>query len=49
MAIELNHAIVPAHDPQASAQFPAGIPGLPVDAPVAHLMEILTATSGEPA
>jgi 3-oxoacyl-[acyl-carrier protein] reductase len=21
MAIELNHAIVPAHDPQASAQF----------------------------
>jgi catechol 2,3-dioxygenase-like lactoylglutathione lyase family enzyme len=31
MAIELNHTIVPAHDPQASAQFLAGILGLTVD------------------
>ena len=36
MAVELNHTIVPAHDPQASAQFLADILGLPVDPPVAH-------------
>ena len=29
MAVELNHTIVPAHDPQASAQFLADILGLP--------------------
>ena len=29
MAAELNHTIVPAHDPRASAQFLAGILGLP--------------------
>jgi catechol 2,3-dioxygenase-like lactoylglutathione lyase family enzyme len=28
MAVELNHTIVPAHDPQASAQFLADILGL---------------------
>ena len=31
MAVELNHTIVPAHDPQASAQFLADILGLPVE------------------
>src|SRR6266700_5106423 len=36
MAIELNHTIVPAHDPQASAQFLAGILGLQVGQQVAH-------------
>ena len=36
MAAELSHTIVPAHDPQASAQFPADILGLPVNPPVAH-------------
>ena len=35
MAVELNHTIVPAHDPQASAQFLAGILGLPVSDPEA--------------
>ena len=29
MSIELNHTIVPAHDPRASAQFLASILGLP--------------------
>jgi hypothetical protein len=33
---ELNHTIVPAHDPKASAQFLAGILDLPVDPPVAR-------------
>ena len=41
MAIELNHTIVPAHDPQASAQFLAGILGLQVGAPVAHFTPVL--------
>jgi catechol 2,3-dioxygenase-like lactoylglutathione lyase family enzyme len=36
MAVELNHTIVPAHDPQASAQFLAGVLGLRVDPPVAR-------------
>jgi hypothetical protein len=36
MAIELNHTIVPASNPRASAQFIAGLLGLPVDPPVAH-------------
>ncbi len=45
MAAELNHAIVPAHDPQASAQFLAGILGLPVDPPAAHFAPV----KGEPA
>jgi catechol 2,3-dioxygenase-like lactoylglutathione lyase family enzyme len=43
MAIELNHTIVPAHDPKASAQFLAGILGLPVDPPLAHFTPITLA------
>lgn len=37
---ELNHTIVPAHDPEASAQFLAGILGLPVDPPVARFTPV---------
>ena len=40
MAIELNHTIVPAHDPQESAQFLADILGLPVDPPLAHFTPV---------
>ena len=40
MAIELNHTIVPAHDPQASAQFLAGILGLQVGQPVANFTPV---------
>jgi hypothetical protein len=36
MSVELNHTIVPAHDPKASAQFLAGILGLPIDPSVAR-------------
>jgi hypothetical protein len=43
MAVELNHTIVPAIDPQASAQFLAGILGLSVDPPVAHFTPITLA------
>lgn len=43
MTIELNHTIVPAHDPKASAQFLAGILGVPVGAPVAHFTPITLA------
>ena len=43
MAIELSHTIVPAHDPQASAQFLADILGLPVDPPVAHFTPVTLA------
>ena len=43
MTIELNHTIVPAHDPEASAQFLAGILGLPVDPPVAHFTPVTLA------
>jgi catechol 2,3-dioxygenase-like lactoylglutathione lyase family enzyme len=43
MAIELNHTIVPARDPQASAQFLADILGLPVDPPVAHFIPVTLA------
>ena len=43
MTIELNHTIVPAHDPKASAQFLAGILGLPIDPPVAHFAPITLA------
>jgi hypothetical protein len=38
MAIELNHTNVPARDPRASAQFPAGILGLEVDPPASHFI-----------
>ena len=36
MVVALHHTIVPARDPQASAQFLAEILGLSVDPPVAH-------------
>jgi catechol 2,3-dioxygenase-like lactoylglutathione lyase family enzyme len=40
MAVELNHTIVPAHDPQESAQFLADILGLTVDPPLAHFTPV---------
>lgn len=40
MAIELNHTIVPAHDPLDSARFLAGILGLQVGEPVAHFTPV---------
>lgn len=43
MTVELNHTIVPARDPQASAQFLAGILGLRVDPPVAHFTPVTLA------
>ena len=43
MAVELNHTIVPAHDPQASAQFLADVLGLPVDPPLAHFTPVTLA------
>lgn len=33
MSVELNHIIVPAHDKRASAEFLAGILGVPVGTP----------------
>jgi catechol 2,3-dioxygenase-like lactoylglutathione lyase family enzyme len=43
MTIELNHTIVPARDPTASAQFLADILGLQVDPPVAHFTPVTLA------
>jgi catechol 2,3-dioxygenase-like lactoylglutathione lyase family enzyme len=43
MAIELNHTIVPARDPKASAEFLAGILGLQVGPPVAHFTPVTLA------
>ena len=43
MAVELNHTIVPAHDPQASAQFLADILGLAVDPPASHFTPVTLA------
>jgi catechol 2,3-dioxygenase-like lactoylglutathione lyase family enzyme len=43
MSIELNHTIVAARDPQASAQFLAGILGLQVDPPLSHFTPITLA------
>jgi catechol 2,3-dioxygenase-like lactoylglutathione lyase family enzyme len=40
VSIELNHTIVPARDPKASAQFLADILGLPVDPPLAHFTPV---------
>lgn len=40
MAIELNHTIVPARDPKASARFLAGILGIEVGAPVSHFTPV---------
>ncbi|MGW1910431.1 VOC family protein [Streptomyces sp. NPDC002076] len=41
--MELNHTIVPARDPQASAQFLAEVLGLRADPPVAHFMPVTLA------
>src|SRR6202035_1107801 len=43
MAVELNHTIVPAHDPQASAQFLADILGRVADPPLAHFTPVTLA------
>ena len=43
MSIELNHTIVAARDPQASAQFLAGILGLQVEPPLAHFTPVTRA------
>ncbi|MEU9204896.1 VOC family protein [Streptomyces sp. NPDC048332] len=43
MTVELNHTIVPARDPQASAQFLADILGLGVDPPLAHFTPVTLA------
>jgi catechol 2,3-dioxygenase-like lactoylglutathione lyase family enzyme len=43
MAIELNHTIVAARDPRASAEFLAGILGLEVDPPFAHFTPVTLA------
>ncbi len=43
MSIQLNHTIVEARDPQASAQFLAGILGLQVDPPLAHFTPVTLA------
>jgi catechol 2,3-dioxygenase-like lactoylglutathione lyase family enzyme len=40
MAIELDHTIVPAHDPKDSARFLADILGLSVGPPVAHFTPV---------
>ena len=40
MTIELNHTLVPAHDPKASARFLADILGLRVDPPMAHFTPV---------
>ena len=43
MTAELNHTIVPARDPEVSAQFLAGILGLEVDPPLAHFTPVTLA------
>jgi catechol 2,3-dioxygenase-like lactoylglutathione lyase family enzyme len=43
MAIELNHTIVPARDPQASAEVLAHVLGVTVDPPVSHFTPITLA------
>jgi catechol 2,3-dioxygenase-like lactoylglutathione lyase family enzyme len=43
MTIELNHTIVPARDPKASAQFLADILGVPVDPSASHFTPITLA------
>jgi len=43
MAVELNHTIVPARDPKASARFLADILGLEVDPPVSHFTPVTLA------
>ena len=43
MSFELNHTIVAARDPQASAKFLAGILGVAVDPPLSHFTPITLA------
>ena len=43
MAVELNHTIVPAHDPGVSAQFLAEILGIEVSPPVSHFTPVTLA------
>src|SRR5579859_820918 len=43
MSIELNHTIVAARDPQASARFLADLLGLRVDPPVSHFTPVTMA------
>jgi catechol 2,3-dioxygenase-like lactoylglutathione lyase family enzyme len=43
VAVELNHTIVPARDPKASAQFLADILGIEVSPPVAHFTPVTLA------
>ena len=43
MTVELNHTIVPARDPQASAHFLADILGLSVNPPLAHFTPVTLA------
>src|ERR1700677_794807 len=43
MSIELNHTIVPARDPQVSAQFLAGLLGVFARPPVAHFTPVTLA------
>jgi catechol 2,3-dioxygenase-like lactoylglutathione lyase family enzyme len=43
MPAELNHTIVPARDPRASAQFLAGILGLEAGPPVSHFIPVTLA------
>ncbi|MBO0824471.1 MAG: VOC family protein [Actinobacteria bacterium] len=45
MPVELNHTIVPAQDPKASAEFLAGILGLQVSPPVAHFTPVTLTNS----
>jgi catechol 2,3-dioxygenase-like lactoylglutathione lyase family enzyme len=40
MTVELNHIIVPAHDKVASAEFLAGILGLPTEAPMGPFIPV---------
>jgi catechol 2,3-dioxygenase-like lactoylglutathione lyase family enzyme len=43
VAVELNHTIVPAHDPKASAHFLAELLGIEVSPPVAHFTPVALA------
>jgi catechol 2,3-dioxygenase-like lactoylglutathione lyase family enzyme len=43
MSVELNHTIVAARDPEASAQFLAGILGVAVGPPVSHFTPVTLA------
>jgi catechol 2,3-dioxygenase-like lactoylglutathione lyase family enzyme len=45
MTIELNHTIVPAHDPVVSAHFLADILGLQVSPPMAHFTPVRLANN----